>query len=137
MTENNRHLSGELSHMGSAIREDMRLLSSDGQEVGTVDGLEGTETIKLKRKDSIDGQHHYLSVDDVVRVEEDQAILRLTYAEAQERLVADASGSDAHAEDTNPEQHLENSGPGAVGPFDQKEGTAIGQNPDEPDRMVS
>jgi hypothetical protein len=53
----------------SDIREDMEVLASDGSHVGTVDGVEG-DRIKLTRKDSPDGQHHYVGLDQVERVDE-------------------------------------------------------------------
>jgi hypothetical protein len=135
MNEGIRKFSGSPSYKGSEIRENMRVLSSDGQPIGEVDHLEDNDTIKLKRKDSIDGRHHYLSVDHVMRVEDDAVVLSLSFAEAQKRLSED-TGHDAAARafSVNPQPHRRSSDASTV---DQKEGTAIGQNPDEPDRMVS
>ena len=43
------------------IKEHMEVLAADGEHVGTVDHLEGSDRIKLTRKDpSADGQHHYI-----------------------------------------------------------------------------
>jgi hypothetical protein len=53
----------------SGIREDMEVLASDGSRVGIVDGVEGGR-IKLTRKDSPDGEHHYVDLDVVERVDE-------------------------------------------------------------------
>jgi hypothetical protein len=47
----------------------MEVRAADGSHVGTVDGLEG-DRIKLTRNDSPDGEHHYLSLDAVERVDE-------------------------------------------------------------------
>jgi hypothetical protein len=47
----------------------MEVRSADGSHLGTVDGLEG-DRIKLTRNDSPDGQHHYVSLDAVERVDE-------------------------------------------------------------------
>lgn len=53
----------------SGIREEMEVLASDGSRVGIVDGVEGGR-IKLTRKDSPDGEHHYVELDSVERVDE-------------------------------------------------------------------
>jgi hypothetical protein len=44
-----------------------------GTHVGTVDHLQGTKWIKLKRTDSQDGRHHWIPVSWVVRAD-DQAL---------------------------------------------------------------
>jgi hypothetical protein len=98
-----------------------------------VDRLEAGDRIKLKRKDSIDGKHHYLSIDDVERIEDDVILLRWTQAEAQERLLAGLE-EEAGASGENPQQHLRNSGDSSANP---EPGLSIGQNPDEPDRLGS
>ena len=53
----------------SSIRPHMEVRSADGSHLGTVDGVEG-ERIKLTRNDSPDGQHHYVSLESVERVDE-------------------------------------------------------------------
>jgi len=53
----------------SGISADMEVLAADGSHVGTVDGVEGGR-IKLTRKDSPDGEHHYVGLDSVERVDE-------------------------------------------------------------------
>ena len=54
------HESKEGSNAGiAAIREQMDVNASCGKKVGVVDRVEG-EAIKLTRKDSADGQHHYV-----------------------------------------------------------------------------
>jgi hypothetical protein len=53
----------------SGIREDMEVRGADGSLVGIVDGVEG-ERIKLTRKDSADGEHHYVELSGVERVDE-------------------------------------------------------------------
>ncbi|HEY7810265.1 MAG TPA: DUF2171 domain-containing protein [Allosphingosinicella sp.] len=53
----------------SSIRPHMEVRSADGSHLGTVDGVEG-ERIKLTRNDSPDGQHHYVSMESVERVDE-------------------------------------------------------------------
>jgi hypothetical protein len=46
----------------SRIVEHMPVVGSDGQRLGTVDHLEGTDRIKLTRNDSPDGQHHTIPI---------------------------------------------------------------------------
>ncbi|HYW16931.1 MAG TPA: DUF2171 domain-containing protein [Allosphingosinicella sp.] len=53
----------------SGISADMEVIAADGSRVGTVDGVEG-DRIKLTRKDSPDGEHHYVGLDSVERVDE-------------------------------------------------------------------
>ena len=44
----------------SQIKEHMEVKSSDGEHVGTVDHLDGSDRIKLTKTDSPDGPHHHL-----------------------------------------------------------------------------
>jgi hypothetical protein len=45
------------------IKEHMEVLGSDGQHVGTVDHLEGSDKIKLTKTDAAaGGQHHFISL---------------------------------------------------------------------------
>lgn len=53
----------------SDIQKHMEVRGADGSHVGTVDGLEG-DRIKLTRNDSPDGEHHYVGLDSVERVDE-------------------------------------------------------------------
>ena len=53
----------------SSIRPHMEVRGADGSHMGTVDGIDGNQ-IKLTRKDSTDGQHHYVSLESVERVDE-------------------------------------------------------------------
>ena len=52
-----------------AIQEHMDVIASCGSKVGVVDHVEGS-VIKLTRKDSKDGQHHYLPLSTVAKVDE-------------------------------------------------------------------
>ncbi len=53
-----------------SIKEHMEVLGSDGQHVGTVDHLEGSNQIKLTRKDpKAGGTHHLISTDLVDHVD--------------------------------------------------------------------
>ncbi len=53
----------------SSIRKHMEVRDADGAHVGTVDGVEG-DRIKLTRNDSPDGEHHYVELGSVERVDE-------------------------------------------------------------------
>ena len=56
------------------IREHMEIVDADGTHVGTVDKLEG-DRIKLTKKDSGDGQHHFIEKSQVATVEGDKVKL--------------------------------------------------------------
>jgi outer membrane protein OmpA-like peptidoglycan-associated protein len=53
----------------SQIREHMDVIASDGGRIGAVDSVDG-DRIKLTRKDSPDGEHHYVSFADVERIDQ-------------------------------------------------------------------
>lgn len=53
----------------SRIRKHMEVRSADGSHLGTVDGVDG-DRIKLTRNDSADGEHHYVDLASVERVDE-------------------------------------------------------------------
>jgi len=53
----------------SSIQPHMEVRASDGSHFGTVDGVDG-DRIKLTRKDSPDGEHHYVALASVERVDE-------------------------------------------------------------------
>jgi hypothetical protein len=55
---------------GTTIRERMEVVRSDGEHVGTVDRLDGSDRIKLMRNDSADGKHHFIPTDWVGRVDQ-------------------------------------------------------------------
>lgn len=59
----------------SDIRDHMEVTDSAGTHVGTVDHVDGGR-IKLARKDSADGQHHYLAASDIERVDGDRLVLK-------------------------------------------------------------
>ena len=44
----------------SDIKEHMEVLGSDGQHVGTVDHMDGSNNIKLTKGDAKDGKHHLI-----------------------------------------------------------------------------
>jgi len=69
----------------------MEVTDSSGTHVGTVEHVEGGR-IKLARKDSADGQHHYLATSDIERVEGDRLVLRqgASAAAGSEAAMSDA-----------------------------------------------
>jgi hypothetical protein len=69
----------------SDIREHMEVVGADGRHVGTVDHLDGDSQIKLTRNDSADGEHHYLAVDLIDRVD-DKIHLKIPAQDAQFQL---------------------------------------------------
>jgi len=69
----------------SEIKEHMEVVGADGRHVGTVDHLEGDDQIKLTRNDSADGEHHFLAVDLVERVD-DKVHLTVSAQDAQFQL---------------------------------------------------
>lgn len=50
------------------VREHMDVIDSDGHTIGKVDSVDGSR-IKLTRRDSPDGQHHYVDAADIARVD--------------------------------------------------------------------
>lgn len=65
------------------IREHSEVVGSDGGHVGTVDSVDG-DRIKLTRNDSnADGQHHFIGMDLVDSVENDQVRLNVSAEEAR------------------------------------------------------
>ena len=67
------------------IKEHMEVVGADGRHVGTVDHLDGDDQIKLTRDDSADGEHHFLAVDLVERVD-DKVHLKVSAQDAQFQL---------------------------------------------------
>ena len=57
------------SGFGRQIAEHMQVLGSDGVKVGTVDHLDAGDRIKLTKNDSSDGQHHFIPLSWVARVD--------------------------------------------------------------------
>ena len=53
-----------------SIKTHMEVLGSDGQHVGAVDHLEGTDKIKLTKSDlKTGGQHHFIPVGWIAKVD--------------------------------------------------------------------
>ena len=53
----------------SAIKEHMDVIASDGQKIGQVDHMEGTDKIKLTKHDAPDGKHHLIPLNWVSKVD--------------------------------------------------------------------
>lgn len=51
------------------IKEHMDVMSMDGEKVGVVDHMEGTNKIKLTKNDSPDGKHHLIPLSFVDHVD--------------------------------------------------------------------
>ncbi len=68
----------------SQIKEHIEIVGSDGMHVGTVDHMDGSDRIKLARKDpAAHGHHHYIPLDWVESVENDKVWLNKTSQEAE------------------------------------------------------
>ena len=57
------------------IKQHMEITDAAGQHIGTVDEVADGK-IKLTRSDSSDGRHHYLSLDDVDKIEDNRVYLK-------------------------------------------------------------
>ncbi len=68
----------------SSIQPHMPVVGSDKEEVGTVDHLDGTDTIKLSKSDSADGKHHWIPLEWVDTVEDDSVVLTLSAERARQ-----------------------------------------------------
>lgn len=64
------------------IQEDMVVVGSDGEHVGTVDKVEGDQ-IKLTKADSPNGQHNFVPCDMVDSIEGDTVTLSQTAEDAK------------------------------------------------------
>lgn len=64
------------------IKEHMEVTGSDGQHVGIVDHVQD-DRIKLTRTDSDDGQHHFIPLDQMDRVEDNRLYLKVDAATAK------------------------------------------------------
>ena len=66
------------------IKEHAEIVGSDGAHVGTVDHMEGSDRIKLTRKDpEAHGHHHYIPLEWVESVENDKVRLNKTSQETE------------------------------------------------------
>lgn len=61
--------------------EHLQVKDKNGEHVGTVDHMDG-DRLKLTRKDSTDGQHHYLALSQVESMDDVAVYLNVTREEA-------------------------------------------------------
>ena len=66
----------------SKIQPDMEVIGADGVHLGTVDHSDG-DRIKLTKKDSVDGKHHWLSGGLIAEIEGNQVRLSATADNAE------------------------------------------------------
>ena len=66
----------------SQIQPDMEVIGADGVHLGTVDHSDG-DRIKLTKKDSVDGKHHWLSGGLIAEIEGNQVRLSANAANAE------------------------------------------------------
>lgn len=71
----------------SSVKEHSPVMGSDRGHVGTVDHVDGNR-LKLTRKDSTDGQHHFLDAKYIDHVDE-HVHLNVTAAEATAALTTE------------------------------------------------
>lgn len=57
------------------IKEHMEVVDCKGLHVGTVDETEG-DAIKLTKSDSSDSIHHFLSLEDVEKIDDNRVVLK-------------------------------------------------------------
>lgn len=57
------------------IKEHMEVADSTGQHVGTVDEVKD-DAIKLTKSDSSDDMHHFLSLEDVEKIDDNRIYLK-------------------------------------------------------------
>ncbi|GGD49213.1 DUF2171 domain-containing protein [Croceicoccus pelagius] len=57
------------------IKEHMEVTDINGQHLGTVDEIED-ERIKLTKSDSSDNRHHFVSLDDIDRIDDNRIYLK-------------------------------------------------------------
>jgi hypothetical protein len=80
---------GQTGSQSSTIRERMNVVASCGTKVGVVDHVEG-EAIKLTKNDSRDGQHHFIPVGWVDRVD-NEVHLKKNSQETEQGWKSDAA----------------------------------------------
>ncbi|MDC0886468.1 DUF2171 domain-containing protein [Altererythrobacter sp.] len=57
------------------IKEHMEIANSEGLHVGTVDAVQD-DKIKLTKSDSMDDMHHFLSMEDVEKIDDNRVVLK-------------------------------------------------------------
>jgi len=78
--------------MTTQVKEHMPVVCSDGGQFATVDHMDG-DYIKLTKKDSPDGQHHWIPMSWVTRVDEHVHVDRPGQQAMQEWLTSKPEGA--------------------------------------------
>ena len=81
--EKSRRDGGDSQIYSTDIKKHSEVVGADGSHVGTVDGVEYGE-IKLTRKDSPDGKHHFISMDLVKSIDGNKVVLSDTAEQAKQ-----------------------------------------------------
>lgn len=69
--------SNDAGQFRDQLREHMEVIDANGDHCGTIDSIDG-DRIKLTRRDSTDGQHHYVEMGQVAGIEGGQVRLNST-----------------------------------------------------------
>jgi len=85
----------------SKIKEDLMvhakgegsMQGAPGEHIGTVDHMDGGNYIKLNKKDSADGQHHWIPVAWVESIDDKAVYLNKTSSEVVAGLINEKPGS--------------------------------------------
>jgi len=76
------------------IKEHAEVVGSDDAHVGTVDHMDGSDRIKLTRRDAeAHGEHHYIPLEWVESIEGDRVRLNKTGEEAEAQWQGDSGQS--------------------------------------------
>lgn len=76
--DNSHEINGKTEVNSFNIKPNMEVCGANGERIGSVDGVEYGE-IKLKRKDSPDGKHHFVSVSKVEKIEGNKVFLSQSF----------------------------------------------------------
>lgn len=71
-----------MTNFASQIKNHMPVVCTDGTQVGTVDHLEGENSVKLARDE--DGNHHWIPIGWVTGMESGRVSIDRSVAQAQE-----------------------------------------------------
>ena len=121
----------------SKIAEHMKVLGSDGDEVGTVDSVDG-ENLKLTKSDEqAGGEHHFLPIDMVESVNGRTVTLNCTADEAMAEWTGEsdtddepaADSDDLEAEPASESDDMDRSGQSSPVGSQARKGGRIGEEP--------
>ncbi|CAM2925940.1 DUF2171 domain-containing protein [Acinetobacter celticus] len=72
----------------NSIQKHAEVIASCGTKVGTVDHLEGTDQLKLRRHESGDGMHHLIPLSWVAELHDNQVVLNKNSEEVHQQWQA-------------------------------------------------